>query len=290
MRRGRSSTTSPTSTGSPLAIALGLQLAPAVRADPAWRNIVRASYPDLKVPRRTIAGAYLVGRRRQRHHPGPGGDVLKLYLVTTASEDTTYPTLGATLIVETLLDMVVAGAILVWALTIGVLPGLDVLPHLPQVDWSWPLRHKREALIVAGVWIAVLALLRGDRHPPGAGIQGAGPAGLRDLRHRWRIRHEGGDLAGCCPGASASLRLLLPEGVHGAGDAAQRAARPGRAEPLDAVSVHARRGRHAAGAAGLRLRPGRNGIAGALLLSFSVGMYIAVDDREHRRRLRLPSS
>ena len=60
--------------------------------------------------------------------------------------------------VETLFDSVVAGGILIWALTIGVLPSLDVLPHLPQVDWSWPLRHTREAIVIGVVWIVVLIL------------------------------------------------------------------------------------------------------------------------------------
>jgi uncharacterized membrane protein YbhN (UPF0104 family) len=110
------------------------------------------------VPRRTIAGAYLSGVGVNAIIPARAGDVLKLYLVHDRVPGTTYPTLGATLIVETLLDTVVAGAILAWALTIGVLPGLDVLPHLPQVDWSWPLNHKREAAIIAAVWIAVLAM------------------------------------------------------------------------------------------------------------------------------------
>src|SRR5262249_24112174 len=40
----------------------------------------------------------------------------------------------------------------------GVLPGLGVLPHLPQVDWSWPLRHGREAVVIGAVWIGVLIL------------------------------------------------------------------------------------------------------------------------------------
>ena len=142
-----------------LAIALGFNALRLFARIPAWRNIVRASYPDLNVPRRTIAGSYLAGVGVNAIIPARAGDVLKLYLVHDRVPGTTYPTLGATLIVETLLDMVVAGAILAWALTIGVLPGLDVLPHLPQVDWSWPLNHKREALIIASVWIAVLAML-----------------------------------------------------------------------------------------------------------------------------------
>jgi uncharacterized membrane protein YbhN (UPF0104 family) len=143
----------------PLAIALGFHFLRLAARAPAWRNILRAAYPDLVIPRRTVLGAYLAGVGVNAVVPARGGDLLKLYLVKHRVEDTTYPTLGATLVVETLFDTVIAGALLVWALFIGVLPGLDVLPHLPQVDWSWPLRHKREAVVIGAVWLAVLILL-----------------------------------------------------------------------------------------------------------------------------------
>jgi uncharacterized membrane protein YbhN (UPF0104 family) len=142
----------------PLAIALGLQLARLLARVPAWRNIIRGAYPDIKIPRRTVLGAYLSGVGVNAILPARGGDFLKLYLVRHRVEETTYPTLGATLIVETIFDSVVAGGILAWALVIGVLPSLDVLPHLPQVDWSWPLSHKREAIVIGAVWLAVMLL------------------------------------------------------------------------------------------------------------------------------------
>jgi uncharacterized membrane protein YbhN (UPF0104 family) len=143
----------------PLAIALGFQLLRLLARAPAWRNILRASYPDLVIPRRTVVGAYLAGVGVNAVVPARGGDLLKLYLIKHRVDDTTYPTLASTLIVETLFDTVVAGALLVWALAIGVLPGLDVLPHLPQVDWSWPLRHRREAALIGAVWLVVIVLL-----------------------------------------------------------------------------------------------------------------------------------
>ncbi len=143
----------------PLGIGLAFHLLRLLVRTPAWRNIVAASYPDVKIPRRTVVGAYLAGVGVNAIIPARGGDLLKLYLVRHKVGETSYPTLGATLLVETLFDMVVAGAILAWALTIGVLPGLGVLPHLPTVDWSWPLRHKREAGIIGIVWLAVLILL-----------------------------------------------------------------------------------------------------------------------------------
>ena len=91
--------------------------------------------------------------------PARGGDVLKLYLVKHRVEGSTYPTLGSTLIVETLFDTVVAATIVLWALSLGVLPGFDVLPDLPQIEWSWPLRHPKVAIVIAAVWAAVLVLL-----------------------------------------------------------------------------------------------------------------------------------
>jgi uncharacterized membrane protein YbhN (UPF0104 family) len=142
----------------PLGIALGFHLLRLLSRAPAWRNIICASYPEAKIPRRTVLGAYLAGVGVNAIVPARGGDLLRLYLVRHKVGDTSYPTLGATLIVETLFDTIVAGGILAWGLTIGVLPGLDVLPHLPQVDWSWPLRHKREAAIIGAVWLAVLIL------------------------------------------------------------------------------------------------------------------------------------
>ena len=61
---------------------------------------------------------------------------------------------------------------------------LDVLPHLPQVDWSWPLRHKREALVIGLVWLAVLVLLVGGTDGGNAAFKhsGTSPAATRPSR------------------------------------------------------------------------------------------------------------
>jgi hypothetical protein len=91
----------------PLAIGLGFHLARLLARVPAWRNILRASYPELVIPRRTVTGAYLAGVGVNSVLPARGGDVLKLYLVKHRVEETTYPTLGSTLVVETLFDTVV---------------------------------------------------------------------------------------------------------------------------------------------------------------------------------------
>lgn len=117
----------------------------------AWRNIVAAAYPDTVVRWRAVLGAYVAGVGVNAILPARGGDVLKLYLVKHRVEGSTYPTLAATLLVETLLDFVVAALLVVWALSTGVLPGLEVLPSLPQVDWLWLFGHPRLAAVVAAV-------------------------------------------------------------------------------------------------------------------------------------------
>jgi uncharacterized membrane protein YbhN (UPF0104 family) len=143
----------------PLGLALAFHLARLLARVPAWRNIIRGAYPEAKIPRRTVLGAYLAGVGVNAILPARSGDFLKLYLVRHRVEETSYPALGSTLILETLFDTLVAGGILIWALTIGVLPSLDVLPHLPQIEWSWPLRHEREAIVIGAVWLVVLILL-----------------------------------------------------------------------------------------------------------------------------------
>ena len=146
-----------------LGLAIAFHLARLAVRCPAWRNIIRASYPDRRVPLRSVSGAYLAGVGVNSIIPARSGDALKLFLVKHRVEGTTYPTLGATLLPETLFDSLVALVIVSWALASGALPGLGVLPHLPTVDWSWPYRHQYvTALVLAGLIVgASLALLLG---------------------------------------------------------------------------------------------------------------------------------
>ncbi|HSC93226.1 MAG TPA: lysylphosphatidylglycerol synthase transmembrane domain-containing protein [Gaiellaceae bacterium] len=134
-----------------VALALACQLGKVAARTRAWRNIVAASYPEATVRWRTILGAYLAGTGVNAIVPARAGDLLKLYLVKHRVDGATYPTLAATLLVETLFDFAVATVLVVWAVTTGVLPGLDVLPSLPQVDWLWLFGRPRLAAAVAAV-------------------------------------------------------------------------------------------------------------------------------------------
>ena len=105
-----------------LAIGLAMHFARLLCRAVAWRNILAASFPTVRVRRMPVFGAYV--------------------LVHGRIEGSTYSTLTPTLIVETLFDLVVAAMVLIWAFARGVLPGLDVLrgPKLRSRSILTPLR------------------------------------------------------------------------------------------------------------------------------------------------------
>jgi uncharacterized membrane protein YbhN (UPF0104 family) len=151
---------------SAVALALACHLAKIVARTRSWRNILAAAYPEAEVRWRSVLGAYLAGLGVNAVLPARGGDVLKLYLVKHRIEGATYPTLASSLLVETIFDFTAALVLLAWALQQGVLPGLDVLPRLPSIDWLWLFQSPRLgaavaiALLVAGFAVGLWASRR----------------------------------------------------------------------------------------------------------------------------------
>ena len=141
-----------------LAVACAANVLRLVLRTRAWRNILQAAFPETRVRWRSAAGAYFAGVGVNSILPARAGDALRAYLIKHRVESSTYPTIASTLVVETLFDSVVGASLLAWGLLSGALPGLDVLPHLPSIDWSWPIEHPRWFLAIAGVLGAALAL------------------------------------------------------------------------------------------------------------------------------------
>jgi len=121
----------------------------------AWKNIIDAAYPGNRLKFRSAFGAYVAGVGVNSITPARGGDLVKLYLVKHRCGNATYPTLGSTLVVETVFDCFVAGALMAWALAIGVLPTHQVYSRIPTVDWKFFLLHER----VTAIGLAVLAVI-----------------------------------------------------------------------------------------------------------------------------------
>src|ERR671918_1754588 len=116
-----------------------------------WQNILRAAYPGERVAYGGVFGAYLAGVGVNSIAPARAGDFVKLYLAKRRVRHSSYPTLGSTLIVETLFDFVVATALFFYAISLGILPGLPDLPHMPAFDWSFVAEHPRVAIFLGCV-------------------------------------------------------------------------------------------------------------------------------------------
>lgn len=147
----------------PLALAVICHLLKLAAVTRAWRNIVADAYPAERVRWRPLFGAFVAGVGINAILPARGGDVVKLYLAKRAIPASTYTTLASTLLVQSIFDVVVASLLLLWAIHLGVLPGLDVLPNLPSFDFSWFFANPRVAavtlaalfvgLVFLGVWL-----------------------------------------------------------------------------------------------------------------------------------------
>jgi glycosyltransferase 2 family protein len=141
----------------PVLLGLACQLLKMGARTRAWRNVLAAAYPETAVRWRSIFGAYAAAAGVNAILPARGGDLLKLFLVKRRIDGATYPTLAASLGVETIVDVLLSTALLLWALQHGVLPGLTVLHRFPSIDWFWLFRHPRELGVVAAA-VAVLGI------------------------------------------------------------------------------------------------------------------------------------
>jgi uncharacterized membrane protein YbhN (UPF0104 family) len=149
-----------------LGAAVACHLAKAGCRSRAWRTIVAAAYPEASVRWRDVYGAYVAGVGVNALLPARGGDLVRLSIARHRVEGSTYPTLASTFLVETLFDLAVSLALFVWAVRLGVLPGLDVLPNLPAFDLSWVIHHPYATAAIVGSLLALLAVAgwRASRH------------------------------------------------------------------------------------------------------------------------------
>src|SRR5437764_4612093 len=142
-----------------LGLALLCQFTKVCCVSRAWHNIIDASYPEEHVPQRTVTGAMFARVGINAIVPARGGDVAALFLVKRRVAGSSIPTLGTTLIVLTLFDMVAASCFILWALATGELPGRSVLSRLPGFDFRWLFEHFRGTLIAVGIVVLVILIL-----------------------------------------------------------------------------------------------------------------------------------
>jgi uncharacterized membrane protein YbhN (UPF0104 family) len=124
-----------------MTIALGFYLAHLLARSRAWQNVLRAAYPDRKVPYASITAAYLAGAGLNSVIPARMGDAVKIFLAKRSVRRATYTTVVSSFFVGSVFDTTAGILVFVYALTQGLLPQPPELPDLPAFDIAFWAQH-----------------------------------------------------------------------------------------------------------------------------------------------------
>jgi uncharacterized membrane protein YbhN (UPF0104 family) len=133
---------------------LGMQLARAW----AWRNVLRAAYPEKRIPFLPLAAAYLAGAGINAIVPAHAGDVTKVFLVKRQIPGSSYPAVTSSFLVQTVFDTSVGVLVLFYAISQGLLPPLPRIPKLPAFEISFWADHPTLFFITLGVTLLAIAI------------------------------------------------------------------------------------------------------------------------------------
>jgi glycosyltransferase 2 family protein len=136
-----------------LACLLGMNLARAW----AWRNVLRAAYPDKRISFLQLSAAYLAGAGINAIVPAHAGDVTKVFLVKRQIPDSSYPAVTSSFLVQTVFDTSVGILVLLYAISQGLLPPLPRIPDLPAFEISFWADHPQVfAIATATLFLAIV--------------------------------------------------------------------------------------------------------------------------------------
>jgi uncharacterized membrane protein YbhN (UPF0104 family) len=124
----------------------------------AWRNVLRAAYPDQPIPYRPLAAAYLAGAGINAIIPAHAGDATKVFLVKRQIPGSSYPAVTSSFLVQTIFDTSVGILVLLYAITQGLLPPLPQIPKLPAFEISFWAENPEVFAIVVGALLLAIAI------------------------------------------------------------------------------------------------------------------------------------
>jgi glycosyltransferase 2 family protein len=142
----------------PFAIALGFLGAMQLCRAWAWRNVLRAAYPDKRISFLELSAAYLAGAGINAIVPAHAGDATKVFLAKRQIPDSSYPAVTSSFLVQTVFDTTAGILVFLYAITQGLLPEPPQLPKLPAFEISFWAGHPRTLLIVSGVLLLTLTI------------------------------------------------------------------------------------------------------------------------------------
>ena len=143
-----------TTFGIALLFLLGMQLARAW----AWRNVLRAAYPEKPIPFLPLVAAYLAGAGINAIIPAHAGDATKVFLVKRQIPDSSYPAVTSSFLVQTVFDTSVGILVLLYAISQGLLPPLPQIPDLPAFEISFWADHPQLFFVTLAATLLAIAI------------------------------------------------------------------------------------------------------------------------------------
>jgi len=137
-----------------LACLLAMQLARAW----AWRNVLRAAYPQRHISFLPLSAAYLAGAGINAVVPAHAGDVTKVFLVKRQIPGSSYPAVTSSFLVQTVFDTSVGVLVLFYAISQGLLPPLPRIPELPAFEIAFWVEHPQVLAIVVSVLLIAIVV------------------------------------------------------------------------------------------------------------------------------------
>jgi uncharacterized membrane protein YbhN (UPF0104 family) len=124
----------------------------------AWRNVLRAAYPDKPIPFLPLAAAYLAGAGINAIVPAHAGDVTKVFLVKRQIPNSSYPAVTSSFLVQTVFDTSVGILVLLYAISQGLLPPLPRIPDLPAFEISFWAENPKLFFVAVGITLLAIAI------------------------------------------------------------------------------------------------------------------------------------
>jgi uncharacterized membrane protein YbhN (UPF0104 family) len=124
----------------------------------AWRNVLRAAYPERPIPFLPLSAAYLAGAGINAIVPAHAGDVTKVFLVKRQIPGSSYPAVTSSFLVQTVFDTSVGVLVLFYAISRGLLPPLPRIPDLPAFEIAFWAEHPEVLAILVGVGLVAIAV------------------------------------------------------------------------------------------------------------------------------------
>ena len=142
----------------PFALALACLAAMQLSRAWAWRNVLHAAYPGVRISFLRLSAAYLAGAGINAIVPAHAGDVTKVFLVKRQIPGSSYPAVTSSFLVQTVFDTTVGLLVLFYAVSQGLLPKPPQLPDLPAFEIAFWAEHPQVLLIALGALLLALVL------------------------------------------------------------------------------------------------------------------------------------